>query len=56
MRSAGLTALVVLVLDLLTKHLALQRLPPGRPVHVIGMGFTMIGHADLQRGMDDRDR
>ncbi len=35
MKSAALTALVILVLDLVTKHLALERLPPGRPVPVI---------------------
>ena len=57
MKSAALTALVILVLDLVTKHLALERLPPGRPVPVIdgffsltlvmnpGLAFGMRGHA-----------
>ena len=53
MRSAGLTALVVLLLDLLTKHLALQRLPPGRPVHVIDGFFslTLVMNPGLAFGM-----
>jgi len=52
-RSAGLTALVVLLLDLLTKHLALQRLPPGRPVHVIDGFFslTLVMNPGLAFGM-----
>ncbi len=53
MRSAGLTALLVLLLDLLTKHLALQRLPPGRPVHVIDGFFslTLMMNPGLAFGM-----
>ena len=53
MKSAGLTALVVLVLDLLTKHLALERLPPGRPVHVIDGVFslTLVMNPGLAFGM-----
>ena len=53
MRSAGLTALLVLLLDLLTKHLALQRLPPGRPVHVIDGFFslTLVMNPGLAFGM-----
>jgi signal peptidase II len=52
-KSAGLTALVVLVLDLLTKHLALDRLPPGRPVHVIDGFFslTLVMNPGLAFGM-----
>jgi len=52
-RSAGLTALLVLLLDLLTKHLALQRLPPGRPVHVIDGFFslTLMMNPGLAFGM-----
>lgn len=53
MRAAGLTAVVVLVLDLLTKHLALGRLPPGRPVHVIDGFFslTLVMNPGLAFGM-----
>lgn len=53
MRSAGLTALVVLVLDLITKHLALERLPPGRPVAVIDGFFslTLVMNPGLAFGM-----
>lgn len=53
MKSAGLTALVVLVLDLLTKYLALERLPPGRPVHVIDAFFslTLVMNPGLAFGM-----
>ncbi|HJR04529.1 MAG TPA: signal peptidase II [Methylomirabilota bacterium] len=53
MRAAGLTAVVVLVLDLLTKHLALDRLPPGRPVHVIDGFFslTLVMNPGLAFGM-----
>ena len=53
MRAAGLTAVVVLVLDLLTKHLALERLPPGRPVHVIDGFFslTLVMNPGLAFGM-----
>jgi signal peptidase II len=52
-RSAGLTALVVLVLDLITKHLALERLPPGRPVLVIDGFFslTLVMNPGLAFGM-----
>jgi signal peptidase II len=52
-RAAGLTAVVVLVLDLLTKHLALGRLPPGRPVHVIDGFFslTLVMNPGLAFGM-----
>jgi signal peptidase II len=52
-RAAGLTAVVVLVLDLLTKHLALDRLPPGRPVHVIDGFFslTLVMNPGLAFGM-----
>jgi signal peptidase II len=52
-RSVGLTALAVLLLDLLTKHLALQRLPPGRPVHVIDGFFslTLVMNPGLAFGM-----
>ena len=53
MRAAGLTAVVVLVLDLVTKHLALERLPPGRPVHVIDSFFslTLVMNPGLAFGM-----
>lgn len=53
MKAAGLTAVVVLVLDLLTKHLALERLPPGRPVHVIDGFFslTLVMNPGLAFGM-----
>jgi len=52
-RAAGLTAVVVLVLDLLTKHLALERLPPGRPVHVVDGFFslTLVMNPGLAFGM-----
>jgi signal peptidase II len=52
-RAAGLTAVVVLVLDLLTKQLALERLPPGRPVHVIDGFFslTLVMNPGLAFGM-----
>jgi len=52
-RAAGLTAVVVLVLDLVTKHLALERLPPGRPVHVIDSFFslTLVMNPGLAFGM-----
>jgi signal peptidase II len=40
-KSAALTAVVVLVLDLVTKHLALARLSPGRPVSVIDGFFSL---------------
>ncbi|HEX9748708.1 MAG TPA: signal peptidase II [Methylomirabilota bacterium] len=53
MKSAGLTALVVLVLDLVTKHLALERLLPGRPVPVIDGFFalTLVMNPGLAFGM-----
>ena len=53
MKAAGLTAVVILVLDLLTKHLALERLPPGRPVHVIDGFFslTLVMNPGLAFGM-----
>ncbi len=52
-RSAGLTAVVVLVLDLVTKHLALERLAPGRPVPVIDGFFslTLVMNPGLAFGM-----
>jgi signal peptidase II len=52
-RSAALTAVVVLVLDLVTKHLALARLPPGRPVSVIDGFFslTLVMNPGLAFGM-----
>jgi signal peptidase II len=52
-RSAGLTAVVVLVLDLITKHLALERLAPGRPVHVIDglFSLTLVMNPGLAFGM-----
>jgi signal peptidase II len=52
-KAAGLTAVVILVLDLLTKHLALERLPPGRPVHVIDGFFslTLVMNPGLAFGM-----
>jgi signal peptidase II len=52
-KSAALTALVILVLDLLTKHLALERLPPGRPVPVIDGFFslTLVMNPGLAFGM-----
>jgi signal peptidase II len=52
-RSAGLTAVVVLVLDLVTKHLALERLAPGRPVHVIDgfLSLTLVMNPGLAFGM-----
>ena len=53
MKSAGLTALVILVLDLATKHLALERLPPGRPVHVVDglFSLTLVMNPGLAFGM-----
>ena len=53
MRAAGPPAVVVLVLDLLTKHLALARLAPGRPVHVIDGFFslTLVMNPGLAFGM-----
>ena len=53
MKSAALTALVILVLDLVTKHLALERLPPGRPVPVIDGFFslTLVMNPGLAFGM-----
>ena len=53
MKSAALTTLVVLVLDLVTKHLALERLPPGRPVPVIDGFFslTLVMNPGLAFGM-----
>jgi signal peptidase II len=52
-KSAALTALVILVLDLLTKHLALERLPPGRPVLVIDgfLSLTLVMNPGLAFGM-----
>jgi len=52
-KSAALTTLVVLVLDLVTKHLALERLPPGRPVPVIDGFFslTLVMNPGLAFGM-----
>ncbi len=53
MRSAALTAVAVLVLDLITKHLALERLAPGRPVSVIDGSFslTLVMNPGLAFGM-----
>ena len=53
MKSAALTALVVLVLDLVAKHLALERLLPGRPVPVIDGFFslTLVMNPGLAFGM-----
>ncbi|MGH7348632.1 MAG: signal peptidase II [Candidatus Rokuibacteriota bacterium] len=53
MKSAGATALVVLILDAVTKHLALQHLPPGRPVSVIDGFFslTLVMNPGLAFGM-----
>ncbi len=53
MRAAGLTAVVVLVLDVVTKHLVLERLAPGRPVRVIDGFFslTLVLNPGLAFGM-----
>ena len=53
MRSAALTAVAVLVLDLVTKHLALERLAPGRPVSVIDglFSLTLVMNPGLAFGM-----
>ncbi|HET9855047.1 MAG TPA: signal peptidase II [Methylomirabilota bacterium] len=53
MRAAGLTAVVVLVLDLVTKHLVLERLAPGRPVRVIDgiFSLTLVMNPGLAFGM-----
>ena len=53
MKSAALTALVILLLDLATKHLALERLAPGRPVSVIEGFFslTLVMNPGLAFGM-----
>jgi signal peptidase II len=52
-KAAALTAAVVLVLDLVTKHLALARLLPGRPVAVIDGFFslTLVMNPGLAFGM-----
>jgi signal peptidase II len=52
-RAAGLTAVVVLVLDLVTKHLVLERLAPGRPVRVIDgiFSLTLVMNPGLAFGM-----
>ena len=53
MKAAAATALVVLVLDVVTKYLALQRLPPGRPIPVIEGFFslTLVMNPGLAFGM-----
>ena len=53
MKAAGLTAIVVLLLDLVTKYLALERLAPGRPVHLIDAFFslTLVLNPGLAFGM-----
>jgi len=50
---AALTAVVILVLDLATKHLALERLALGRPVSVIDGFFslTLVMNPGLAFGM-----
>jgi signal peptidase II len=52
-KSATATALVVLVLDLFTKYLALERLLPGRPTPVIDGFFslTLVMNPGLAFGM-----
>jgi signal peptidase II len=52
-KSAAATALAVLVLDVVTKYLALGRLPPGRPVVVIDGFFslTLVMNPGLAFGM-----
>jgi signal peptidase II len=52
-KAAAATALVVLVLDVVTKYLALQRLPPGRPIPVIEGFFslTLVMNPGLAFGM-----
>jgi signal peptidase II len=52
-RPAAVTALAVLVLDVVTKHLALERLAPGRPVPVIDGFFslTLVMNPGLAFGM-----
>ena len=53
MRLAAGTALVVLVLDQITKLLALERLAPGVPVHVVDGFFslTLVMNPGLAFGM-----
>ena len=53
MRPAAVTALAVLVLDVVTKYLALERLAPGRPVPVIDGFFslTLVMNPGLAFGM-----
>ena len=53
MRSAALTALAVLVLDVVTKYVALGGLAPGRPVPVIEGFFslTLVMNPGLAFGM-----
>ncbi|HSE03643.1 MAG TPA: signal peptidase II [Methylomirabilota bacterium] len=53
MKSAAATALVVLVLDVVTKYLALQRLAPGRPIPVLEGFFalTLVMNPGLAFGM-----
>jgi signal peptidase II len=52
-RPAAVTALAVLVLDVVAKHLALERLAPGRPVPVIDGFFslTLVMNPGLAFGM-----
>ncbi|MGH7403234.1 MAG: signal peptidase II [Candidatus Rokuibacteriota bacterium] len=53
MKSAVATALVILIFDAVTKHLALQHLSPGRPVSVIDGFFslTLVMNPGLAFGM-----
>lgn len=53
MKSVTVTALAVLILDVLAKYLALQRLLPGRPVPVIDGFFslTLVMNPGLAFGM-----
>jgi signal peptidase II len=52
-KSVSVTALTVLILDVLTKYLALRRLLPGRPVPVIDGFFslTLVMNPGLAFGM-----
>ncbi|HSB40371.1 MAG TPA: signal peptidase II [Methylomirabilota bacterium] len=53
MKSVTVTALAVLILDVLAKYLALQRLLPGRPIPVIDGFFslTLVMNPGLAFGM-----
>jgi signal peptidase II len=50
---AAVTALAVLILDQVTKYLALQQLPPGRPISLIDGFFslTLVMNPGLAFGM-----